>query len=333
MNWSTEVCAPALPGRAALLPRLPALPLHDRVLGRGDRGEPARRVRAGSSSSSPARWSSPGRLEPGPRVVPEEFAAAHGRRPRRTAGDGRAACTTPCARATCALAAGEKEAAGAPRPGRGPGDARRPRPGPARRAVGERVRRAARRPTCARPSASWWPSPLEPAAERHGGRKDYGAADADPRAARRGRRADRGQYPGRPPLVAEPGETFVAVGQWSGGERGTAVNREQHTSSSDYLPRRPRIMAGGKGGGLGGYRGNKAGLAPQGRDEGAPADRRSKGLEGKGPTPKATERHQAPPAARAGCRRRPRGRSRAAAAPAAAAALRCRTRRTGRSAS
>ncbi len=48
--------AAAPSGRAALLPRLPALPLHDRVLGRGDR-RGGRRVRQGSSSSSPGRSS------------------------------------------------------------------------------------------------------------------------------------------------------------------------------------------------------------------------------------------------------------------------------------
>jgi 23S rRNA (guanosine2251-2'-O)-methyltransferase len=56
-------------------------------------------------------------------------------------------------------------------------------------------------------------------------------------------------------------------------------------------------MAGGKGGGLGG-RGNKAGSARKGAMKGS-GGQRNKGLEGKGPTPKATERTKHPAAKRA----------------------------------
>ena len=56
-------------------------------------------------------------------------------------------------------------------------------------------------------------------------------------------------------------------------------------------------MAGGKGGGLGG-RGNKAGSPRKGAMKGS-GGQRSKGLEGKGPTPKATERTKHPAAKRA----------------------------------
>ena len=56
-------------------------------------------------------------------------------------------------------------------------------------------------------------------------------------------------------------------------------------------------MAGGKGGGLGG-RGNKSGSARKGAMKGS-GGQRSKGLEGKGPTPKATERTKHPAARRA----------------------------------
>ena len=56
-------------------------------------------------------------------------------------------------------------------------------------------------------------------------------------------------------------------------------------------------MAGGKGGGLGG-RGNKAGSPRKGAQKGS-GGQRSKGLEGKGPTPKATERAKHPAAKRA----------------------------------
>ncbi len=55
-------------------------------------------------------------------------------------------------------------------------------------------------------------------------------------------------------------------------------------------------MAGGKGGGLGG-RGNKAGSSRKGAMKGS-GGQRSKGLEGKGPTPKATERTKHPAAKR-----------------------------------
>ena len=56
-------------------------------------------------------------------------------------------------------------------------------------------------------------------------------------------------------------------------------------------------MAGGKGGGLGG-RGNKSGSPRKGAMKGS-GGQRSKGLEGKGPTPKATERTKHPAARRA----------------------------------
>ena len=56
-------------------------------------------------------------------------------------------------------------------------------------------------------------------------------------------------------------------------------------------------MAGGKGGGLGG-RGNKAGSPRKGAMKGS-GGQRAKGLEGKGPTPKATERTKHPAAKRA----------------------------------
>ncbi|MBR7832276.1 23S rRNA (guanosine(2251)-2'-O)-methyltransferase RlmB [Actinospica durhamensis] len=56
-------------------------------------------------------------------------------------------------------------------------------------------------------------------------------------------------------------------------------------------------MAGGKGGGLGG-RGNKSGSSRKGAMKGS-GGQRSKGLEGKGPTPKATERAKHPAAKRA----------------------------------
>jgi 23S rRNA (guanosine2251-2'-O)-methyltransferase len=56
-------------------------------------------------------------------------------------------------------------------------------------------------------------------------------------------------------------------------------------------------MAGGKGGGLGG-RGNKAGSSRKGAQKGSGGQRR-KSLEGKGPTPKATERTKHPAAKRA----------------------------------
>jgi 23S rRNA (guanosine2251-2'-O)-methyltransferase len=56
-------------------------------------------------------------------------------------------------------------------------------------------------------------------------------------------------------------------------------------------------MAGGKGGGLGG-RGNKAGSARKGALKGS-GGQRAKSLEGKGPTPKATERTKHPAAKRA----------------------------------
>ncbi|HET9170860.1 MAG TPA: 23S rRNA (guanosine(2251)-2'-O)-methyltransferase RlmB [Actinospica sp.] len=56
-------------------------------------------------------------------------------------------------------------------------------------------------------------------------------------------------------------------------------------------------MAGGKGGGLGG-RGNKAGSSRKGAQMGSGGQRR-KSLEGKGPTPKATERTKHPAAKRA----------------------------------
>ena len=56
-------------------------------------------------------------------------------------------------------------------------------------------------------------------------------------------------------------------------------------------------MAGGKGGGLGG-RGNKAGSSRKGAMKGS-GGQRSQGLEGKGPTPKATERTKHPAAKRA----------------------------------
>jgi 23S rRNA (guanosine2251-2'-O)-methyltransferase len=56
-------------------------------------------------------------------------------------------------------------------------------------------------------------------------------------------------------------------------------------------------MAGGKGGGLGG-RGNKSGSARKGAMKGS-GGQRSKGLEGKGPTPKAVERTKHPAAKRA----------------------------------
>jgi 23S rRNA (guanosine2251-2'-O)-methyltransferase len=56
-------------------------------------------------------------------------------------------------------------------------------------------------------------------------------------------------------------------------------------------------MAGGKGGGLGG-RGNKAGSPRKGAMKGS-GGQRNKGLEGKGPTPKAVERTKHPAAKRA----------------------------------
>jgi 23S rRNA (guanosine2251-2'-O)-methyltransferase len=56
-------------------------------------------------------------------------------------------------------------------------------------------------------------------------------------------------------------------------------------------------MAGGKGGGLGG-RGNKAGSPRKGAQKGS-GGQRKQGLEGKGPTPKATERAHHPAARRA----------------------------------
>lgn len=56
-------------------------------------------------------------------------------------------------------------------------------------------------------------------------------------------------------------------------------------------------MAGGKGGGLGG-RGNKSGSSRKGAQMGSGGQRR-KSLEGKGPTPKATERTKHPAAKRA----------------------------------
>jgi 23S rRNA (guanosine2251-2'-O)-methyltransferase len=56
-------------------------------------------------------------------------------------------------------------------------------------------------------------------------------------------------------------------------------------------------MAGGKGGGLGG-RGNKAGSPRKGAQKGS-GGQRKQGLEGRGPTPKATERTKHPAAKRA----------------------------------
>ena len=56
-------------------------------------------------------------------------------------------------------------------------------------------------------------------------------------------------------------------------------------------------MAGGKGGGLGG-RGNKAGSSRKGAQKGS-GGQRAKGLEGRGPTPKAVDRTKHPAAKRA----------------------------------